>query len=189
MRQNYVSVPPNAHVAGLPTATDSQRGQVRILGGDGTTTGDKIYLCRRTASGAFEFAEFAMMTDLAAYVVTDTLAQSLADTGSTTSTTNYANAATLNVTLPSGTWDVKAVGGLGISNTGGRSNFQITIGGTAGPNQTLTVTTLAHAVTNAEKTGVAGGGVVAVAVQFKSLDAGTTTARNPWLMVTAIRTA
>ena len=121
--------------------------------------------------------------------VVGSLAQSASDAANTASTVTYSDAATLALTLPTGTWSVTAVGGLSLLNLGGNSDLRIDINGTAGAAQTLDATIEEMFVDNAVVAGISGGGSINIKVQFKSNAAGTTNARNPWLMVIATRTA
>jgi len=120
-------------------------------------------------------------------VVTATRSQSVADTESTTGTVVYVTAVTADVVLGAGTWTIAAVGGLAIRHTAGSANWAVEIDGVLGTGRSLFVQTEMQMVDDHTATGVAGGRTVTVKVRYKGSDPGTTSARNPWLMVVATR--
>lgn len=116
-------------------------------------------------------------------------AQSSADTSSTTSTVTYAQGQVLSLTLPVGTWNVKAVGGLLLRNTGGNANYLVSIDGDNGTQRTLSLATEMMVVDDHELGGIAGNRSINIGVWYKSSAAGTSSARGPWAMAVARRTA
>lgn len=119
-------------------------------------------------------------------------AQSASDTASTTSTATYSDAMTTAVTLPTGTWTVHAVGGLAMKHSADTNvRMAIEINGTEGTARTLAcpAATFRMVVDNGSVGSISGGGSINVKVRFRSSDAGTTSASNPWLMIVAERTA
>jgi len=116
--------------------------------------------------------------------------QSTSDAASTTSTVNYSTAMTLSCALGEGTWTVRSVASVQlIHSAGGNVNWQTNIDGVAGTERTLQANASAYAtfLTTNEVTGRTG--TINVTVRFKSSAAGTTSARNPMLLVIATRTA
>lgn len=122
--------------------------------------------------------------------VLDQLAQSSADTASTASTSTYATAADLALVLPAGTWRVQAMGGLAlVHGAAGTSNWRIEIDGDGGTSRALALGAELQVVDDHVLSSVAGGRTVRVKVQYKSSTAGTSSARNPWVLAIASRTA
>jgi hypothetical protein len=118
----------------------------------------------------------------------DAKSQATADTPNTSSISTYADAVVLSLVLAAGTWSVTAHGGLLLSHNVSQASWRIEIDGNAPSAHTLALVTeqkvnAAHSVT-----GIAGGRTITVKVQYRSFTAGTSTARNPSVMVTAIRT-
>lgn len=121
--------------------------------------------------------------------ITDAASASTSTTPSTSNVTTYQDALTLSLALPAGTWTVTAHGGLALSHSVNQANWRIEIDGNAPTGHTLSLVTEQQVMAAHRRTGVAGGRTIAIKVQMKSLTAGTTTARNPHVMVTAVRTA
>lgn len=121
-------------------------------------------------------------------VVSEVKSQSTADTASTASVTTYANAMTLAVVLPSGTWAVMASGSVLLSHSVNQGSWRIEIDGDAPSPETLSMVTEERFAASHKLAGVAGNRTIQVRVQYRSSTAGTTSARNPSLTVTAIRT-
>jgi hypothetical protein len=108
-----------------------------------------------------------------------TSAQSSADDGTCTSTTVYDVAMSVNLVLPVGTWSIDAVGGVAMLHSAGNANrWAIEIDGVEGTARTASC-----------PTGVAGNRTVVVRVLYRPSDAGTATAANPWILISANRTA
>lgn len=119
-----------------------------------------------------------------------TEAASTATNSSTTSTATYVSALTDPITLPTGTWTVYCIGGVSLTHsTGGTVNMLITINGNDGTARAMTAPTAPHLPIMSEHivTGVSGS--FNAVVNYKSNTAGTTAARNPWLLTVATRTA
>lgn len=126
-------------------------------------------------------------------LVVKTLAQSSSDVSSTTDALSWKTAATLSVTLPTGTWTVHAVGGLQLLRSSGGADtcsWRIAVGATGGTERSLTIGADDYltVIDNAEVSSVASGSVD-ITVQFQQLSAGTIAARNPWVIVNAVRSA
>lgn len=112
-----------------------------------------------------------------------------ATVGSTTNTATYQDAMTTAVTLPIGSWTVRAIGGLLISHSAGQANIRIDINGSVGTARTLGSLTTEKMVVDEHSAGVTGGGSIDVKVTYKCQDAGTAVARNPWVVIIATRTS
>lgn len=121
-------------------------------------------------------------------VISDAASQSTSDTANTASVTTFANAITLNLALPAGTWTVKARGDVMLAHNVNRANVRIEIDGTFSTQHTLALVTEARVVATHTRSGLAGDRTIAIRVLFKSFDAGTASARNPSIEVTAVRT-
>ena len=67
--------------------------------------------------------------------------------------------------------------------------LRLMIDGTAGTEHNLSMVTEERFATYFRRTNLAGNRVITIALQFKSFDAGTTSARNPRIQVKAVRTA
>ena len=122
--------------------------------------------------------------------VVTTIAQSSADTTSTTSTTTLQTACTTTLNLPIGSWTLKAVGGCQFTHSSsGTVLFQVTIASTGGTARSMTFnnSVYGHGVDNAEVGGLSGS--VTISLDYRCSTAGTTSARNPWLLIIATRTS
>jgi hypothetical protein len=122
-------------------------------------------------------------------VVTDAFNQQASSTPSTSSVTTFANAITLALVLPVGTWTVSAQGSVLLSHNVNEGSFRMEIDGDFSTTHSLPMVTeerfgVAHAVED-----IAGGRTINVRVQFRSNTAGTTSARNPSVQAIAVRTA
>lgn len=118
--------------------------------------------------------------------------QSASDTSSTTSTSTYSDACALNVALPAGTWNVKAMSFCGLKHSAGNNaNIAAEVDGTLATARTLTCPSADYrmCIDDANLGSLSGGGTKVVKTRFKSSDAGTTSANNPGLIVIATRTA
>jgi len=90
--------------------------------------------------------------------------------------------------LPTGTWTVRAVGGLAVYHSAGDAAWRIQIDGRDdNSGHALSVTSELSAVDDATVSGVAGGRTVPVRVQYRSAAGGTAFGRNPWVWVVATR--
>lgn len=110
----------------------------------------------------------------------------------TTSVADYSTAFSMSVALPAGTWTVGAVGVVGAKHSAGNAvNIAVSIDGTDGTGRTPNCPAAEFRTVgdDGEKTGIAGGGSITVAIKFRSSSAGTTTVNHPILWVTATRTA
>lgn len=119
-----------------------------------------------------------------------THSQSASDNPSTTSTVNYSLAADIDITLGTGTWTVYAVGSVALTHSAGSTvNMLISIDGNNGTARSLSANATVHQHIASEHSVTGKTGTVTVGVWFKSSAAGTTAARNPWLMIAARRTS
>lgn len=146
------------------------------------------------ATGAASFGDVtgadAVFTSINSPVI-EVDAQTSPDTASTTSTTVFSDAMTTAVTLPAGTWTIYALGGLAAKHSAnGRIRLAVAVNGTDGTARTpyASSTVFGLKVDDHIETGVAGGGSINVVVRFRSVDAGTTTVENPFVIVIARRT-
>lgn len=105
----------------------------------------------------------------------------------TSSTVTYAVAADYTITLPAGTWKVHAIGGLSlIHSASGTALMRVSVDGqdsTARSIASLSSTVYGAAIDEDDKAGLTGS--PHIYVHFRSSTAGTTTARNPFLLVIA----
>lgn len=111
---------------------------------------------------------------------------------STTDTVNYQEALTGDITLTAGTWTISAMGGSNLKHSAsGEVNLVIEIDGVIDVARTVNLASAEYLwiIDEHEATGIAGNQDVTVRVLYKSSDAGTTSARNPALLVIAKRTA
>lgn len=127
------------------------------------------------------------------HVLVTSHAQSSADTGSTTSTVNYATAISLAFTLPAGTWSVDIQGGCGLLHSAGNTaRWATRLDGTeqtartgdcpsASPNYRMCVDNYAQ--------GAVASGAHTATFAYRASAAGTVSANNPWLIVVAVRTS
>ena len=121
-------------------------------------------------------------------VISDGSSDSLATTPSTADVTNYANAITFNLALPAGTWTITAHGDLLLAHNVNRANWRLEIDGNASTAHTASLVTEKRVAAHHTRSNVTGDRTVAIRLAFKSLDAGTASARNPSISVTAVRT-
>jgi hypothetical protein len=130
----------------------------------------------------------ANLSNLGQSTIASTKSQATSDTASTSNVSTYQDALTISLVLPAGTWTINAHGGLLLSHNVNQASWRLQIDGDAPTGHTLGLVTeqrvtAAHTLTN-----VSGGRTITVKVQFRSNTAGTSTARNPSLDVTAVRT-
>lgn len=118
-------------------------------------------------------------------------ASSASPVDNTTATATYAQAANYALTLPTGTWYVRAQGGVALRHsTGGSVQFRVSI-----ENQDTGARTLGDTSTTIYQQGVDDddlsglSGAINIYVHFRCVTAGTVFARNPWLSIRAERTA
>lgn len=170
---------------GTVFVVDNVAGEIQIANANdlvmltGVASGEKVRIDGATGAATFVSVNTPVIA---------TLAQSGADAGSTTSTVTNSVAGDVVLTLPSGTWRVYAVGGVSLQHSaGGSARWALTIGGTEGTARTLAMsaTVWANAVDDGEVAGLSGS--VTIAVEYRSSTAGTTSARNPWLIAIAKR--
>lgn len=120
------------------------------------------------------------------------LSQGSADTGSTTSTVNYVTAASLDLGLPAGNWNIKALGLLGLKHSNSQgANMLVQIDGVDGGAKTLDCPSATFRLIsdNGQQGGIVGNRTIQIKIRYKSSDAGTSTASNPLLFTTAERTS
>lgn len=121
--------------------------------------------------------------------------QTSSSTASTTSTTLWSDAMTYNLALPAGTWTVLAMGFIDcLHSADNRAHIRVEINGdaTGDANSPSCPATSPHYRTIKSThllAGIAGSQTIAIKPQFKSLDAGTTSANNPEVSGLAWRTA
>jgi hypothetical protein len=118
--------------------------------------------------------------------------QTGSDAGPTTDTTNYSNAMVTQLALPVGNWDINVFATLGlIHSAAGRSNLRVQIdnnlGSAVSPNCPSASPNYRTAGATYGKSNVSGNRTIDIEIEFKSLDAGTTTANNPAMFGTARR--
>jgi hypothetical protein len=119
-----------------------------------------------------------------------TEAQSASDAASTTSTVNYSVGMSADIALPTGTWSLHVQGGLAMQHSAGSTvNMLVAIDGEDGTARSLAANASTHQTIVSEHQRTGRTGTIACAVKFKSSAAGTTSARNPWLIIIARRTA
>lgn len=112
-------------------------------------------------------------------------------TASTTSTTTMQTAMTASVTLGDGIWNVQVIGGCQLTHSAnGAAAWQASIGGSAGAARSgaMNSSTYGSAMAHATASSVTGSSV-SCGIEFRSSAAGTTSARNPWIIIVATRTA
>lgn len=121
----------------------------------------------------------------------DHVAQSLATVDNTASTVTYANAIDYGLTLPAGTWTVRAIGGAGFTHSAaGTIQMRVSVAGADTTARSFSSTSATLYSTVIDDDAVAGlTGAIRVYLQFRSVTAGTTFCKNPWLFVVAERTS
>jgi hypothetical protein len=124
-----------------------------------------------------------------AAMLVDAASQATADTTSTASVTTFANAITLTLTLGTGTWTVKASGSVLLSHNVNQGSWRMEIDGDFSNTHTLSMVTEERFGAAHRVAGISGGRTINVRVQYRSNTAGTTSARNPMVEATAVRTA
>jgi hypothetical protein len=140
-------------------------------------TGDKHAAGSRVAIGPIR------RTDLPSAIpdtpVVGVAAQNASDTASTTNTSTYVDALVVNQVLPAGVWAAGAV------------DVRTEIGGVGQTAVTQSVVSAGfdRVVTAGGRAAVAGGGSVAIKVQYKGNAAGTSTCDQPGMIFVATRTA
>jgi hypothetical protein len=130
-------------------------------------------------------------------MIMDTRAQSSSDTLSTTSTTVWSHALdSMSIFLPNeGTWQVHARASCLMQHSAAdRSQLRVMVQGDASAAMTVNLNIESRIVAEHVRSGltfatVDPGGEVVCHLQFKSIDPGTTTTRNPEMQIIAIRTA
>ena len=109
---------------------------------------------------------------------------------STTSTSTYSVAQTVQVPLGPGLWDVVCEGSVLVTHSAsGQADVQVTIDGTATSRQSpaLSTTVYGRVGSSRRSSGVAGNRTISCTVEFKCSTAGTVQSRNPNLRVSATR--
>ena len=109
----------------------------------------------------------------------------------TASTVTYAVAMDYSITLPTGTWTVRAMGGAGLAHSAsGTVQFRVSIAGQDSTARSYTATSPTVYSTVIDDDSATGQtGTISVYVHFRSITAGTTYAKNPFLWIQAERTA
>lgn len=118
--------------------------------------------------------------------------QTSPDSSNTTSTTVYESAMTTAISLPTGTWTIYALGGLRAKHSAdGRLRLAVSVNGNDGTARTPTVPSGSFSAVMDDhiETGITGGVSINVVIKFRSVDAGTTTVENPFVIIVARRTA
>jgi hypothetical protein len=124
-----------------------------------------------------------------AAVIEDVASNQAATVGNTSSVVSFVNAISLSMALPAGTWTVTASGDVLLSHNSNRGNIRVEIDGNAPAEHTQTMVTEQRFAAAHKRVGLTGDRTITVNLQYKSFDAGTTTARNPRIEVKAVRTA
>jgi hypothetical protein len=124
-----------------------------------------------------------------ASIIVDVESNQTATTPNTSSVVTFANAISLSMALPAGTWTVTASGDLLLSHNSNRGSWRVEIDGNAPAEHTLSMVTEDRFAATHKRVGLVGSRTITVNLQYKSFDAGTTTARNPRIEVKAVRTA
>lgn len=178
--------------ADLPSAIDAAK-----IGSGNVSNGEWEFLNGVTSAIQTQLDARSLLTHT--HLATDTrglyFAQSsqssATPTDNTASTTVYATARDLTVTLPTGTWTVRGIGGVLLNHSAsGTVLARVSVNGadTTGRSFSSTSSTLYTPVID-EDSGTGLSGTIHVYIQFRSSTAGTTFAKNPWLFVIAERTA
>ena len=120
-----------------------------------------------------------------------TEAQSSADTASTTNIVSTVGALSDAITLPTGIWTVYALGGLQVKHSvsGGNVQCSIQINTHEGTLRLIAAHNTVYTQMVAEDILTGQSGTITVYVRYKGSDSGTTSARNPWVTIIAVRTA
>ena len=141
-----------------------------------------------TSSGVLSATDIVGTSFNSPFIHTE--AQSASDAASTTNTATYSEALVDPITLPAGTWTVYAIGSVALTHSaGGTANMLIDINGDNGTARAVAAHATVHQHIASEHILSSQSGTINVKVKFKSSTAGTTAARNPWLLVMAKRTA
>lgn len=118
-------------------------------------------------------------------------AASSASVDNTASTSVWANAMDYTITLPTGTWTVRSIGGVALNHSAGATvAARVSVNGQDSTARVFAVTSSTLYVPVIDEDACSGlSGTVHVYIQFRSSSAGTTFAKNPWLWIVAERTA
>jgi hypothetical protein len=153
-------------------------------------TGDKHAAGSRVAIGPIR------RTDLPSAIpdtpVVGVAAQNASDTASTTNTSTYVDALVVNQVLPAGVWTVQVYASAFMRHSAaGAVDVRTEIGGVGQTAVTQSVVSAGfdRVVTAGGRAAVAGGGSVAIKVQYKGNAAGTSTCDQPGMIFVATRTA
>jgi hypothetical protein len=120
----------------------------------------------------------------------DTADQTGADTPSTADTVNWATAISITFTLPVGTWEVIAEGGIELGATaGGSADRRVVIDGTAGTTRSNNAGSAGDYFGISSKKASVASGARTCTIQYKSNSGATVTARIPSIRIVARRTA
>jgi hypothetical protein len=177
--------------ADLPTAIDAAKiangtvsnTEFQYLGGVTSDIQTQLAAKAATAHNHITTAERGLHTD---HDSTSTATPS----DNTTSTITYAVAMDHTVTLPTGTWTVKAIGGLSlIHSASGTTLYRVSVDGQDSTARSMSVSSTIYQAGIDDDSKVGLSGSVHVYVHFRSSTAGTTSARNPWLFIVADRSA
>lgn len=167
------------------TPLASQEGQIRYVR-DGNTDGN-LYVARNKVGSTMEWQPVNSV------VVTEHGSQDSADTSSTASTTIYSTAITRSITLPAGTWTVRANGWITLIHSASlKATYRVKVDGTAGTamvTENLSATLYSMWGDIGSKSGIVGPGAFDVVLEYHSSGAGTTSASNCLLWIAATRTA
>lgn len=175
--------------ADLPTGIDAVK-----LGAGGLTNAELAFLATITSDVQAQINGKAatshnhlVNTERGIYI--DHEAVSLPDTDNTASTTVWANARDTTITLPTGTWKVHAIGGVSLKHSAaGAVTARVTVDGQDSTARTLSITSSTlYLPLMDDEVDSSVVGAFHVRVQFRSVDAGTTSAKNPWFFLVAER--
>lgn len=177
--------------ADLPTAIDAAK-----IGGGAVSNTEFSYLdgvtsAIQTQLGGKAATSHTHLVQAERGIYVDSDATSTATTDNTSSTSTWATAMDTTITLPTGSWLITAVGGIALKHSAsGIAEGRVTVDGQDSTQRltgALSSTLWIPVMDDDSKSGCTG--AVHIRVQFRSNDAGTTYARNPWFFLVAERSA
>lgn len=175
-------------IVGIATAADVPSGINAALISGGSVSNTEYDYLNGVTSALQTQLDGKMSASAPASPVCQTTSQSTADTANTTSTSVFADAASVSITLGTGTWSLFCIGGLLLSHSAGDATWRLEVNGTGGSTRTLNVLVEKQVIANQNATSITGGGSITVKVQYRASDVGTAAARNPWAIIVAVRT-
>jgi len=178
--------------ADLPTAIDAAKINTGVVSNaefnhlDGVTSAIQTQLTGKAAS-----AHNHLTTAERGLYVNHNAASSATPSDNTASTTVYAVAMDYAITLPTGTWTVRAIGGAALNHSAaGTVQFRVSVAGQDSVARSYSATSATLYAQVIDEDSLAGQtGTISVYVHFRSITAGTTFAKNPWLIILAERSA